>query len=242
MTTLDERLRNRPRPSPDSMRPRDPHLRVTIPVDFHPDALRDDTTIATAKGKAALAQLWNVHTKLVQTAVEVQNKADLAKQVQPIASKAVAAMRREVQGLEAQARHHGEQIAAILGSGIGQLEQEIRRHCKSLPEAERFAFARDVLAGDNDAAVKALASVPHYLSGLSQDTWGMVRDQAEQRLAPTAYAERGAAIAAAERCRRAADDFDCTMSKNLERWLGSDDQKVRNLVASLTPKRLEDTP
>lgn len=34
----------------------------------------------------------------------------------------------------------------------------------------------------------------------------------------------------------AADDFDGTMSANLSRWLSSDDQKVKDLVASLTKK------
>ncbi|MFV0298428.1 MAG: hypothetical protein ACK5JT_20190 [Hyphomicrobiaceae bacterium] len=222
------------------MRPSDPHLRITIPIDFHPDSLRNDETVATAKGKAALAALWDVHTKLVQTAVQVQNKADLAKQVQPIASKAITTMRREVQGLLAQEKHHDEEVHRALGSGIGQLEQEIRRHCKELPKAERLQFAREVLASGNEQAIKALAAVPNFLSGLKPEEWSLVREQAEQTIAPRAYAERAAAQAAADRCQRAADDFDGTMSANLSRWLSSDDQKVKDLVASLTKKGSND--
>lgn len=218
--------------------PKDPHFRVHVPIDFSPDALGDDDgTIGQAKGRAALQQLWDVHTKLNATALTVQNKADLAKQTEPIVLKAIKSMKEEIAGLDRQNAHAIKELATSLGNGIGMLQAELRSICRDKPQGERVAFVREVLASGDLDAIKALAAVSPVLSGLDAETYNWFREQAERLINPKAFAERAASAAARDRCARALDDFDMNMAGNIRRWRDSDHQKIADLVSSLTPKK-----
>lgn len=89
----------RRKPNFEHVAAKDPAFRVHVPIDYHPDALGDDNgTIAQTKGRRALEALWDVHTKLNETAVVVQDRAKLASQVEPIALRAMKSMREEIAG------------------------------------------------------------------------------------------------------------------------------------------------
>lgn len=222
----------------DNVQPRDPHFRAHVPVDFHPDTLdMNNGLVATAKGHHALDALWQVHTKLIQTALAVQNKAELAKQVEPAVLRAIKSMKEEVAGLDRQHAHHAKELASSLGTGVGMLQAELRSICRDLPEAERISFARSLLASGDVESVKALAAVSPVLSGLDSETYAWFRGEAERLVNPKAYAERDAAAVARDRCQRALSDFDETMSKNIARWRSGDDQRIADLMSSLSPKK-----
>lgn len=237
MATLDDRLKNRPRPSAESMMPADPHLKTVIPLDHMPAMLGDDNgTVAWRKAFDALNEFQNVHQKLIDTALQVRDRAALAKQVEPIVLKTMKTLKREMDGLTAQITHHEGEIAAALGAGVGQIPQEIRAHVKALKESERFEFVRSLIAAGDVDSLKALTAVAPFLSGLNADVYGMAREAAERLAAPKAVSERDTGHKALARMQRAYEYFDETMAGNLTRWRASDEQKISDLVKSLTKK------
>lgn len=234
---LTAAMRHR-KPNYEHVAAKDPAFRVHVPIDYHPDALGDDNgTIAQAKGRRALDALWQVHTKLNETAVMVHDRAKLASQVEPIALRAMKSMKEEIAGLDRQHNHATNEIKAALGSGVGTLQAEIRAVVRAMPEGERLGFCRALLANGAVDELKAIVAVPAMLSGLRDDDFAWVRGEAEKLVAPKHVAERDNALAARDRCQRALDDFDMNMSSNIRRWRSSDDQKIANLVSSLTPKK-----
>lgn len=229
------------RPNFENVRPKDESFRLTVPLDYHPEALgEDDGTIGQAKGKAALQSLWDIHTKLNETAVTIANKAALANQVEPLALKAIKAIRNEIDGLDRQHAHALAGIKAALGSGVGALQAEIRTVLRSMPESERLAFCRELIASGDAESLKAIAAVSPVLTGLKLDEHSYVREEAERLIAPNFVAERDATARARALCQRALDDFDDNMGGNIRRWRSSDDAKIANLVNSLTPKKEND--
>ncbi|MEZ5897949.1 MAG: hypothetical protein R3D51_00500 [Hyphomicrobiaceae bacterium] len=220
------------------LQPKDPKFRAHIPPDHHPDVLnKDDGLVATAKGHHALEVLWNIHEKLIQTALQVQDRAKLATQVEGHVLKAIKNMREEIAGLDRQHEHHTKEIASSLGTGVGQLQAEVRSICRDKPEGERLAFVRALLAAGDIDSLKAIAAVSPVLSGLDAESYAYVREEAERLVNPRAFAERAAAAVARERCARALADFDSTMAGNIARWRSGDDQKIADLMTSLEPKK-----
>lgn len=123
---------------------------------------------------------------------------------------------------------------------MGTLQAEIRAVVRAMPEGERLGFCRALLANGAVDELKAIVAVPAMLSGLRDDDFAWVRGEAEKLVAPKHVAERDNALAARDRCQRALDDFDMNMSSNIRRWRSSDDQRIANLVSSLTPKKEAD--
>lgn len=236
--TIDDRLRNRPRPSAESIQPADPHFRKNIPLDVMPGMLGDDNgTVAWRKAFDALTQFQDVHQKLIDAALKVRNKAELVKHVEPLALKAMKTLNREIEGLTAQLKHHDTEIAASLGQGVGQIPQEIRAHVKSLPENKRAEFVRGLMAAEDVDSLKAIAAVAPFLSGLNAEVFDMAREAAERLANPKSVAERTTGTAALARMQRAYSDFDETFAAAIQRWRASDDSVMENLVKSLTAKK-----
>lgn len=237
---LTEALQKR-RPSVGNLQPVDPGFVDRVPPDHHPDALGPPLEKVNTYQTAyrGLNELHNVHVQLIDTAKTVQNKAELAKTVEPIAVRAIKAMQSSIEALDRQIEHAETEITKSLGSGIGALAQETRTVVRSVPEKERMAFVRGLVATGDLEALKAIASVNPMLSGLDEVAYGFVRSETERLTAPAYVQERDVGRAARTRMSRALEHFDSTMSSNIRRWRGSDDQKLANLVAKLTPKKDE---
>lgn len=216
----------------------DPHFNPIVPVDHHPDALGTaDDSLATYKtARRALANLWDVHTKLNETAINVKDKANLARQVEPITLRAIKAMKEDVAALDKQLAHFNTEIDKELGVGVGAIAAETRAVLRAMPKAERLAFCRDLIASGDVASLKAIASVSPFLSGLDADAYRYVRSETENMVAPRYVAERTLGLAAKARMQRALEYFDETMAGNIRRWRSTDDQKLADLVAALKPK------
>lgn len=219
------------------MQPVDPLFKTSIPADHHPDVLdMADGLISTAKGHSALTGLHNIHTEIIETAKHVSDRSKLAEKVEPAVNKAVKRMDDEVRGIAAQWVHFDNEVRSAIGTGASPLAAELRSIMRGLPEGERQAFARDVLASGRTEDIKALAAVSPVMLGLSAEHYSWFRDEAERLVAPQKYAERAAAKIAGDRCQRALDYFRQTMLANLTRWRTGDDAKIAELVNRLTPK------
>ncbi len=218
--------------------PADPHFNPVVPVDHHPDALGDaDPNLATYKtAHRALANLWDIHVKLNETAVTVKDKAALAKQVEPITLRAIKGMKEDLAAMDRQIVHAETEIAKELGVGVGAIAAETRAVVRTMPKDERLAFCRDLIAAGDVASLKAIASVSPFLSGLDGDAYRYVRSETERMVAPRFVDERDTGIKARTRMQRALAYFDETMAGNIRRWRSSDDQKLADMVAALKPK------
>lgn len=236
---LTEALQRR-RPATGNLQPADPGFVDRVPPDHHPDALGPEVKCNTyGTAYRALTELHNVHTQLIDTAKSVTNKAELAKTVEPIAIRAIKAMQSSIEALDRQIAHADAEIVKSLGSGIGALAQETRTVVRSVPDRERMAFVRGLVATGDREALKAIAAVNPMLSGLTPEIYDYVRSETERLTAPAYVQERDIGRAARQRMARALEHFDSTMAANVRRWRGSDDQKLANLVAKLQPKKDE---
>lgn len=233
---LTEALSKR-RPNVEALNPRDPHFVDRIPADHSPHALGEEIKCNTyATAFRGLEQLWNVHEKLIDTAKVVQNKAELAKTVEPIALKAMREMKSAIEAIDRQIAHAEAEVTKSLGTGLGQLAQEIRSVVRSVPEKERMTFVRNLVSSGDVEALKAIAAVNPVLSGLDQVAYDFVRSECERLTAPAYVQERDVGRVARQRMARALEHFDETMAGNVRRWRGTDDQKLADLV-----KKLEST-
>lgn len=216
----------------------DPGFNPNIPVDVMPGILGDDNgTIAWRKGHDALAAMYEVHQKIIQSALTVSAKNELAKIVEPAALKAMKAMRDQLDGLDSQIRYAESEIKTALGSGTGQIPAEMRGVLRSLPEQERLPFCRALLASGDVESLKAIVSVSRHLSGLDAEAYQYLKEETERLVAPDRVAERETGHSVRARMARALEHFDETMSGNIRRWRASDDQKLADLTAALNPRK-----
>lgn len=229
---LQARRPNGPQPAAD------PHFNPVAPPDHHPDVPGEHgTDLNTYKtAHRGLDKLWQVHTKLNETAISVRDKANLAKQVEPIAARAVRDMREDMAALDRQIRYAEDEIAKELGAGVGAIASETRAVVRAMPESERLAFCREPVAARDVASLKAIAAVSPFLSGLSAEAYGYVRAEAERLVAPEFVDERDVGTKARARMQRALEYFDETMAGNIKRWRSTDDQRIADMVAALKPR------
>lgn len=234
---LTEAMQRR-KPNAVHLQPVDPGFVDRVPPDHHPDALGPEIKCNTyGTAYRALSELHGVHSQLIDTAKTVANKAELAKTVEPIAIRAIKAMQSSMEALDRQVAHAEQEITKSLGSGIGALAQETRTVVRSVPEKERMAFVRGLVATGDLEALKAIAAVNPMLSGLDATMYEYVRSETERLTAPAYVQERDVGRAARQRMKRALEHFDSTMANNVRRWRGSDDQKLADLVKKLQPKQ-----
>lgn len=232
-TPLTDTIKRQPK-NFRAAQPADPDFVKEVPLDHRPEALgEDDGTIAWRKGFDALEALYGVHEKIVGYAITINDKAALAKAVEPAVTRALAAMNRELEGLDSQLNYWESEIKTALGSGVSPLAAETRAILRELPESERLGFCRNLLANGETEALKAVASVPAYMSGLTSEAHSWVKEEAELRVAYKSVMERRVGFAARTRMQRARDYFQQTMTGNLKRWHNSDDQKIANLTKVL---------
>jgi len=225
------------KPNFENVAAKDPHFVASIPPDHHEEALVDDGTEAVAYGRGALRELYEVHEKIINTALNVQNKAELAKTIEGTVAKTIEKVRAKLANLDTRIKDAGDTITKEVGMGMSPLAQEIRQHVKSLPEGERFTFAREAVQRYDSATVKALISVPHYLSGLDANAYALVREMGEELIDSKSFKQRAGARAARAKVERALEHFETTMNGNLSRWKSGDDARIRDLMNSLEPKK-----
>lgn len=166
----------------------------------------------------------------------VQDKKKLADAIKPEVAKAVKRIKSEVDGLEAQIKHHDGEIRTALGSGLGGHSQEIRAHIRSLPEVQRSRFVHQAIDAGHADVVRAVFAAPSFLSGLDEnDTYFTLLSMAHEVVAPKAALERRAAMIAAERATRALSHFETAWNRALASWANHDDSKVADLLKALNP-------
>jgi hypothetical protein len=233
---LSEAMARR-RPNMAAARPADPGFENRIPLDHHFDNIAEDDTQASKKGRGALKELWDVHEALLGAATTIQNKAQLAKEAQPLVEKAIRVGKQNLDMLQRHVEHQEAELKKAYGSGLNPLASEIRAHVKALPERQRAAFVREAITSGDIESIKALFAprVP-FLAGLDRETFAELSLLADEALAPAIVAERRIAGAAWTRASKALDHFEATMTRNLKVWRDGDDQRIKNLVDSLTPK------
>lgn len=234
---LTEQLSKR-KPDMRHARPKDAGFVSRIPVDHHYDNIQEDDTQASKKGRGALKELYDVHEALLGAASTIQNKAELAKQAEPLVAKAIRTGKQNLDVLTRYIEHQDQELKKVYGSGLNPLATEIRAHVKALPERQRAAFIREAITGGDAEVIRALFApkVP-FLAGLDRDTFAELSILADEAIAPTIVAERKIAGQAWTRASKALEHFESTMTRNLKMWRDGDDQKIKNLVESLTPKK-----
>lgn len=218
---------------------KDPEFSHVIPPDHHMEALPDDGTAATAYGRGALDELWQVHEKIIATALKVENKAALAKEVAPAVQRAADKMREKLRHINTRIEQSHEEIGKEVGSGLGPLMQEIRAHVKSLPASERVSFVTTAIRNYDTTTAKAIIAVPAYLSGLEPEHYAPLKEMGEELIASKPFQERAAARRAHAKASRALEHFEQTMNRNLTRWKSGDEAKIADLMNSLAPKPKE---
>lgn len=210
-----------------------------VPVDFSPLSLGEsDGTQAFDKGTTVLEGLYDVHQKMLDAAVSIQNKAALADRIEPEISRVIKRGKEGIDVLERHIQFHDNEIKKELSSGMGPLHQEIRQYVRSLEPAERRAFLTKTIQGGEKAVVQAIFAVPSFLAGLElDDTYFALREMGEEVLAPKSVKEKKTAINALNRAQRSLENFETTMRRNLGVWRSGDAARLETFMASIAPKK-----
>lgn len=210
-----------------------------VPVDFSPLSLGEpDNTQAFDKGTNVLTELYDVHQKMLDAAVVIQNKAALADRIEPEIARVIKRGKEGIDTLERHIAHHDNEIKKELSSGMGPLHQEIRQYVRGLNESERRAFLTKTIQGGEKAVVQAIFAVPSFLAGLElDDTYFALREMGEEVLAPKSVKEKKTAINALNRAQRALENFETTMKRNINVWRSGDDARLQAFMASIAPKQ-----
>jgi hypothetical protein len=103
------------------------------------------------------------------------------------------------------------------------LQQEIRSYLRSLPEGKRTDEVRRLIEQGDRSAVRAVLSAPPYLTGLDQQIFNIVRDEAVKRTNPKRFAYLQGIREAREATYRAVD--------NVIRHIGSETRTLAELRA-----------
>jgi hypothetical protein len=117
---LTEAMSRRPRADTHRhQRAQDTAFQRSVPVDFHPHALGEsDGTQAHEKGSTVLESLFDVHQKMLDAAVSIQNKAALADRIEPEVARVARKAKEGIDVLERHIAHH-EFIASVYLSTEG---------------------------------------------------------------------------------------------------------------------------
>ncbi len=236
-TPLTDAMRQR-RPKTEHMRAIDSAFQRHVPADFHPHSLGEsDGTQAFDKGTNVLTELFDVHQKMLDAAVSIQNKAALADRIEPEVTRVARKAKEGIDTLERHIAHHDAEIKKELSSGMGPLHQEIRQYVRGLEPAERRAFLTKTIQGGEKTVVQAIFAVPSFLAGLElDDTYFALREIGEEILAPKSVKEKKTAINALNRAQRSLENFETTMRRNLGVWRSGDAARLEQFMASITPK------
>lgn len=237
---LTEAMSKRPRSQTHKhARASDAEFQHRVPVDFHPASLGDDdNTQAHQKATAALEALWDVHSKMLEAAVTIQNKAALADRLEPEVGRTARRMKEGIDTLERHAAHHDAEIKKEIGTGLGGLASEIRAYVRSLKPTERTKFLQQAITSGDREGVKAIIATPAYLAGIdTNEVYFELVNLGQQMLSPNSYAERAKAQSASVRAQRALENFETTMKRNINVWRSGDDARLQAFMASIAPKK-----
>ena len=236
---LTEALSKRPRSETHKhAKAEDAAFQRHVPVDFSPLSLGEsDNTQAFEKGTNVLTELYDVHQKMLDAAVAIQNKAALADRIEPEVARVTKRAKEGIDVLERHISFHDAEIKKELSSGMGPLHQEIRQYVRSLEPAERRAFLTKTIQGGEKTVVQAIFAVPSFLAGLElDDTYFALREMGEEVLAPKSVKEKKTAINALNRAQRSLENFETTMRRNLGVWRSGDAARLEAFMASIAPK------
>lgn len=109
---------------------------------------------------------------------------------------------------------------------------EIRQHVKGLKADERMGFVRSLITSGKKSDVAAILDAPSYLSGLSDETHGLIRDMAADAFAPVDHQQLRATRAVAARVERAAGHM-LTAFGNVIAKKNSPAAKAANAIGAL---------
>lgn len=207
---------------------KDTIIRIDIPADHHPGTLKGDS-LGTGMGREALAGLYDACGKINDVARAVTDKGRLATRAQPFAEQAIAKADTLLGKLRALDGHLRKTIGEALSPvQVPNERSDIRAFWRSR-KSPFTELAPLVDAGDM-ATIGAVLSGPAYLSGLTAEQQGILRDRAEFVVRPEETAHLKEVRAATTRVERALAHFVDTMAGNLRSWR-DDDQKALERLA-----------
>ncbi len=207
---------------------KDTIIRIDIPADHHPGMLKGDS-LGTGIGREALAHIYDAYGKINDVARAVEDKGRLATRVQPFAETAIAKADTLLGKLRALDTHLRKAVNEALSPV--QVPNE-RSDIRSFWRSRKSPFTELVPlvdAGDM-ATIGAVLSGPAYLSGLTAEQQGVLRERAEQVIRPDETAHLKEVRAATSRVERALSHFVDTMAGNLRSWRDDDQKHLEQLA------------
>ncbi len=195
-------------------------VRIDIPLDHHPLAIKGDTPGAV-NGRAALKTIYDAYGRINDTAEVVNDKGKLAQAAQPFAERAIAQAGRTAEGLASQ---------------ISQLDTQMQQKLTHQPNSQQALEVRAYWARQDDvfgpASVKvragdlvtisALLNAPAYLSGLTDEQQVILRNQALNTVAPELVQRRTEATRSLELVEVALNHFTKITSAKIVEWRDED--------------------
>lgn len=209
-------------------------LRIDLSPMSHPSMVIGEGPGAST-ARSGMAALYTAHGQILDLGTTIKDKTAIPQAAIPHAEKAVSKAGAAQEVLTAQIVHLAAEIATTIKGQPTAAAAEIRSFWAKQKSTTKLAlmFHR---AAENPDTVAAILGGPAYLSGLKDDTFLMLKDQAAQSLAPEQHAMIAETRAALGILDKAVESFTEKTTALLSKWQSKDAEIIEK---TLNPKEAE---
>lgn len=199
-----------------------------IPPDLHPDVIDGDNPAAHL-GRRALQGVYENAARILDVEKLVSNKLELAKQARPIFEKTKQRAKEHMTQLSLQYETAKKELDVNLTTGRNNPQaREIRDYVRN--EKVPFNELKQFVDAGQREIVGAILGAPPFLSGLTPESYDLLRSYAAERLEPDLHGRISAAELSLSKLMRASQWLDETTTKKLKAWeRDSDDAHLAKL-------------
>jgi hypothetical protein len=220
---------------------RQPHIpptgrvNLSAPIDHHPDVIRGQHIEAVPEllqlARAPMAEGFEVSKKLTDLSGRVPDKAVLAREAAPMMERVTRQFDSAVQTLTQRRDALEREIAATLTpSALDPVATEIRAHFKGRPTS--FEDVAGLVRGGDARVTAAVLSAPAFLSGLTPEQHGVVRQFARDKFTPAQHGLSEDLGRNLDRMRAAGTAFVNRVGGQLAKWTRDDAEDIRQELAA----------
>lgn len=202
-------------------------IRIDISPDCHPLAVKGESPAAGA-ARDGMKELYEAHGRVNDVAGEIRDKGRLATAATQVVEQTLRRVERQATSVQRTLETLDQEIAAALRPTIDPYTAtEIRTHWS----ARKDNAFRDLskLIGHDPATTSAVLAAPAYLSGISDENQGLLRQLAADRMMPDKVAARKEAADGLAKLRHAAQNFSDAMAGNIAEWSDPDNETLQKL-------------
>ncbi len=199
--------------------------RIQHALDYHPKAARNQTA---ADG---LAAIYDTVDEINNALATVADPRALSKAVAQRSAAALAKARKRLEQVQQQSAKHSEEAGAVIKKRNTEFEREIRDYIRA-SKSPVNEIRKMIQAGED---VGPIFRAPSFLSGLTDDEYGMLYQFAKATLTPEIHQKERDADHSIDLLQRSIAKFEAESNRMVKSISTSDEAIAASLVAPKEP-------